>query len=1139
MIRNLVFIICIFIFFGMTSMTLKGFAQQQLTTNCYPQSLPCWTGSCTSSLKTDSCLVYGISQYGKRGWMKFDISGIPDNAIISQVILHYNIINYNNLYYRFTKLAIDPVTTAAQNIYAVIGQANSGQSPNTYFDYYIGNSQTGNQTATLNEYAVADIQTSLLNDYFSVGVYGYKTSSSYYICINGWNYPAQPWLEVSYSLSNFQNDIGVKSITSPYYYINSGIQPVKAEIKNYGLNTIYSAQINWEVNGAVQPTYYFNDTLTPGATMEITAGNFNFCDSISVVTISASMPNNVQDADTANNNKTLTVNVYTPPVYCQLDSVYGCPADTLDIRMRVHNFNNIASFKLYIKYDTTKLDYLYYSGINTNLPCPSNFTITEAADTLVLTYNCTQAAGFSYIDFIHLYFHPIDNGCNIPLSFINTSNISSAFYNTAGILQTSYFSNSDICIMPLPGPAGPISGPVVVCPGQSAVAFSVPETENAIWYNWSLPTGAYITGGYYTDTILVSFHSNAVGGAISVYGFNYCGEGASSSLQIAIAPKPGAAGTITGPATVCPGQGIVTYSVPAIANALSYIWVLPAGVSGTSFGNSINLSFNNNFSGGNIYVYGINNCDSGQASYLHISECLLQDSLIFYLPTITGCKGPLHYPVICDNAAGLASISLGIIYDSLHLSFQGYSNTFPGLSGGFIAVNNNGPVIQIGWFSVTPVNMESDTLLYLDFIADTGWSALSFDLQTPGLCYQTDINNNPLSALYFNGSVYTGSCAEINGIITYENSISSPISNTQITLINNQYNVYSTQSDAAGNYAFGSVYNGSYQLGASVNKPSGGINAIDALNVLKHFVNISPLTGIKLQAADVDGTGFVNSSDGLMIAKRFVQMISTFPVGDWLVPEVTVNALSNASITSNLKAICYGDVDGSFVPAIKQNPSIELEGNGQEIAIKDGTFSIPLISAQDAEAEAISLILHIEDNDLILLDIQCPFDGNLVYNQCGNEIRIAWYSLKKMNIKAGENMMVLNFINKRTEYTPNDITLRIYADGESNVYNTNTTMPEWFRLFYPDRFYTGKAVFSVVPNPVSDECRVSFSLDNASGYSMCLYDSHGQILWQNISPEIPEGQYNTSLDLSNFSPGMYMLVLKDNSGIRRCKIIRE
>lgn len=72
-----------------------------------------------------------------------------------------------------------------------------------------------------------------------------------------------------------------------------------------------------------------------------------------------------------------------------------------------------------------------------------------------------------------------------------------------------------------------------------------------------------------------------------------------------------ATGIISGQVTVCQGETGVTYSVPAIANATSYQWILPSGATGSSVTNSIVVDYTAGAVSGDIVVRGVNNYGAG------------------------------------------------------------------------------------------------------------------------------------------------------------------------------------------------------------------------------------------------------------------------------------------------------------------------------------------------------------------------------------------------------------------------------------------------------------------------------------------------------------------------------------------------
>ncbi len=82
---------------------------------------------------------------------------------------------------------------------------------------------------------------------------------------------------------------------------------------------------------------------------------------------------------------------------------------------------------------------------------------------------------------------------------------------------------------------------------------------------------------------------------------------------------PSAATSITGLNTVTKGQGFVTYKVPPIANASSYVWSFPNGFVGTSTADSINVYVDYNAVAGAITVHGHCKCGNGTPATLNVT----------------------------------------------------------------------------------------------------------------------------------------------------------------------------------------------------------------------------------------------------------------------------------------------------------------------------------------------------------------------------------------------------------------------------------------------------------------------------------------------------------------------------------------
>lgn len=134
------------------------------------------------------------------------------------------------------------------------------------------------------------------------------------------------------------------------------------------------------------------------------------------------------------------------------------------------------------------------------------------------------------------------------------------------------------------------------------------------------PTHHYSTDGIYNVCLK----------AYSAFGDSclYCHEIGKDSLgniaknggfTITANQIPSDAGMISGATTVCQGQNEVSYSVPIIANATSYIWTLPNGATGVSSTKNITVDYGTSAVSGNITVKGINVVGEGTLSTLPIT----------------------------------------------------------------------------------------------------------------------------------------------------------------------------------------------------------------------------------------------------------------------------------------------------------------------------------------------------------------------------------------------------------------------------------------------------------------------------------------------------------------------------------------
>ncbi len=237
----------------------------------------------------------------------------------------------------------------------------------------------------------------------------------------------------------------------------------------------------------------------------------------------------------------------------------------------------------------------------------------------------------------------------------------------------------------LPQASQLVTGPATVCQGQNNVTYNIDTLHFATSCSWTLPPGA--TGVSTTRSITLGFSTSATSGTLSVHGVNSCGTGPEISFPITVNPLPVSAGSITAPPWVCQGQNGIAVSVATIANAASYAWSLPAGLTiATGAGtNTITVNAGLNAVSGTISVNGHNTCGDGPSSSTPLTVklfpvpagaitgnatlCQGQGGLVYSVPVITGAGSYIwSLPAGATIASGAGTNVITVSFDSTAVS---------------------------------------------------------------------------------------------------------------------------------------------------------------------------------------------------------------------------------------------------------------------------------------------------------------------------------------------------------------------------------------------------------------------------------------------------------------------------------------
>jgi len=140
------------------------------TATCYPEAAAYNTGTTDGATKPETSLVRAVSP--EDGWMRFNISAIPDGQNILTVHLHFYL-TYSDShgsppFTYFTSIDTDPLIADAATLWADI---TGEQSTSTAYNWLDSEGLSpGWYIKPLHNGALQDLESSLAQDWFAVGV---------------------------------------------------------------------------------------------------------------------------------------------------------------------------------------------------------------------------------------------------------------------------------------------------------------------------------------------------------------------------------------------------------------------------------------------------------------------------------------------------------------------------------------------------------------------------------------------------------------------------------------------------------------------------------------------------------------------------------------------------------------------------------------------------------------------------------------------------------------------------------------------------------------------------------------------------------------------------------------------------------
>ncbi len=494
----------------------------------------------------------------------------------------------------------------------------------------------------------------------------------------------------------------------------------------------------------------------------------------------------------------------------------------------------------------------------------------------------------------------------------------------------------------------------------------------------------------------------------------------------------------------------------------------------------------------------------------------------------------------------------------------GASHEFAGLANGNFPSTRNELMYQyLQFFGLVNLNvnaaftvsdsviLEGETVQFTDLSGGnpstwewtfSGGNPLTATIPNPTVTYDipgiysvtlTVSNGYTVSTLTRTDYILVGS-QTLSGQLSYDNSLSTPLNNTLVLLKQGSANFAQTTTGAGGDYQLEQIPPGSYSLDASCSKPWGGVNATDALLIMKQFVGLGQLAGIRLKAADIDNNTIVNAVDALAVQRRTVGMISGFPAGDWVFekPQLFFSGLSQ--ISQNFKGLCTGDVNGSYTPPAKEQPGLSLTLNGIISVSSGNPFDMHVTTTTALSPAALTLHLEIQNNSCNILDIRMISDQeNLVWQRNGKLLSLSWYSLRPLSLDPGQTLLTITLSGDAFENNTPIFTLPEGELAEINGDPLLTCINIPIVQANDDDFHA-----FLTPNPVSDESVLHVTLKQEEVLELCLYDLGGRLVNRIAYGLLPEGKHDISFMPARLEAGIYFIAINTGKRNHQLRLIK-
>jgi hypothetical protein len=375
----------------------------------------------------------------------------------------------------------------------------------------------------------------------------------------------------------------------------------------------------------------------------------------------------------------------------------------------------------------------------------------------------------------------------------------------------------------------------------------------------------------------------------------------------------------------------------------------------------------------------------------------------------------------------------------------------------------------------------------------------------------------------------------LDGYVTYKNPYNTGLNGVTVTLRNSSGVVigmeYTGPNTLNGNqpgyYTFPGIPNGTYHLTASFNGTWGGNNATDALIIELYTVSLYPLSGLNWKAGDVTNDMIVNATDALWVKLRTVGMLNSYPAGDWTFTDTTFTLTTSATV--NLKGLCVGDVNGSYIPTgTKESSFLSVTEDGIMRVPVNTDFNYPIRSNSTSDLGAMTLFMGFNPDRFEVEDVTTSLEG-MKYVIRDGEVKLAWSNTSPLKIQGNDPILILRMKAKESISSPSQI---FDVKPGSEFADPNAMRYDNFGLkmagvITSDDNAMGFSIYNF-PNPFQNTTDIVYTLPEQGHVRLVLTNLFGEELRILEDGVQTAGSYTVKVNPvdDNLMPGVYLYKIK-------------